>query len=112
MAKTPTAAGAREPNTNETPVEGSGATPNAKPEAPITTEAFTPPDALNPDKVGSTPPGLDLSNVETIKVKTTGDFMLQDPYTLKIVDHDSEGEDMPKTSFIETALADGRLEKA
>jgi hypothetical protein len=49
--------------------------------------------------------------VEMVKVKTKGDYMLMDPYSTKSIDKD--GAEVPVTSFINDELAEGgRLEKA
>lgn len=57
-------------------------------------------------------PGVDPSAVEKVTVKTTGDFNLQDPFTLAVIDANSDGVEVVKTSFIADKIAAGQLEEA
>ncbi|MGN6820262.1 MAG: hypothetical protein ACTHJR_16485 [Sphingomonas sp.] len=48
---------------------------------------------------------------EKIKVKTTGEFLLYDPYTLEVIEADSEGTEVTRTSFIDMKLESGELKE-
>jgi len=56
-------------------------------------------------------PGSDPSVAEKIKVKTTGNFNLMDPYTGAHIGADDESVEVVKTSFIEQRLASKELEE-
>jgi len=51
------------------------------------------------------------TSVPKIKVETVGDFMLQDPATLEVVEAFGVSE-VSKTQFIESAIESGRLKEA
>ena len=107
MAKSPTrtTAGARTPPpaevANPTPQVGSTPDTPAVPEpAPAPPIEFEPPPALTAQEPAE--------DAEMIDVQTTGSFMLQDPGNLQVIPH-NRSKSMEKTTFIETALDDGRL---
>ena len=131
MAKTPTATGARAadpkatpnpsasdragndgPGTDlpaSTPVdggEGSGAAPEAD---VIKPEPFSPNfDDKNGDNTSSAnAPGL-ADDDDTIELETTGEFMVQDPYTLDLVGHEGTHK-VRHTSYIQTKIDEGLL---
>ena len=131
MAKTPTTSGARAADRNATPnpspsdrgnagtdlpsttpVEDTGEGSGASPEQPaIVPEPFNPNfDNKNGDNtaVGNAP-GLS-DDEDRIEVETTGDFQIQDPYTLDLVPHNGPGKPR-NTSFIQTKIAEGQLRK-
>lgn len=56
-------------------------------------------------------PGTDRANAEKISVKTGGNYMFQDPYTLEVVDAGATTS-ITKTTAVETAIAEGRLIEA
>jgi hypothetical protein len=56
--------------------------------------------------------GADPSQVEKKTVKTTGKFLLQDPWTGTIIDENSDGTEVVVTSFIRNRLENGDLEEA
>lgn len=56
--------------------------------------------------------GVDPSNVEKVKVKTSGDFNLMDPFTGAHIDANSDGEDVIKTSWVADKLETGELVEA
>lgn len=57
------------------------------------------------------PAGTDPSVAERLTVRTTGNFMLQDPYSLDTIDDRKEGVPVVRTSFIDSRLAAGQLEE-
>ncbi|MET0377066.1 MAG: hypothetical protein ABW128_22765 [Rhizorhabdus sp.] len=120
------ALGAREPASRDrdagtdlspaTPIETTDNGSGASPEQPaIVPEPFNPNfDDRNAEntEVGLGVPGLGGGDEEArIRVKTTGAFQIQDPYTLDLVPHD-KSENVRHTSFIQTAIDDGRLKRA
>lgn len=63
---------------------------------------------------GPPAPGTDNSTAETIRVKTTGDFLFQDPFLGVTVDNTDDGgnkDGIIKSAMVQTAIDDGRLEE-
>lgn len=57
------------------------------------------------------PEGTKIPELGTkVKVKTTGDFMLIDPYNGQEFEHDSKGEDVVVTQFIQSKIEQGQME--
>jgi hypothetical protein len=56
--------------------------------------------------------GVDPSAVEKVKVKTSGDFNLMDPFTGAHIDANSDGEEVIKTSWVADKLETGELVEA
>lgn len=93
-----------EEEANPTPPVGSKPEEETKPDNPKVAEVKPkPPAALRKNEPR---PGA-----ETITVETTGPFMIVDPGTLHSVPHDGPAE-VEKTTFIESAIEDGRLKEA
>jgi len=63
------------------------------------------------DEIKAAVPGDDGSNVEYVTVKTTGEFMLIDPYTGDEVKSVGESK-VRNTTFIQNKLTEGQLELA
>jgi len=57
------------------------------------------------------PAGTDPSVAEKIRVRTTGQFMLQDPYSLDTIEPGDAGAEVIRTAFIDDRLAAGQLEE-
>lgn len=65
-----------------------------------------------PDTTGdAAPAGTDPSNEIKLSVKTTGEFMLHDPYTLDTV-HPGDACEVRDSAFIQDKLASGQLVEA
>lgn len=89
---------------NPTPQVGAKPAETPKPADPTDNPLdLAPPPALRPSKPR---PGAEFVDVET-----TGPFMLTDPTNLQAISHKGVTKDVELTTFIETALADGRLKK-
>lgn len=68
--------------------------------------------ALNAEgKLISAAGGVDPSDAPKISVRTTGDFMLIDPYTGQEINHEGTTE-VFKTTFVQDRLENGDLEEA
>lgn len=123
MARTPPSTGARD-GTARTGDSPDNAT--SRDELTAETSAATPaqtdiiPEPFNPNfldrnsdntPVGSGVPGLGGGEGEDrVTVETTGEFMLQDPYTLDVVPA-SGSESVRRTSFITEKLLAGQLKE-
>lgn len=61
---------------------------------------------------GPPAPGTDNSTAETVKVKTSGDFLFHDPFLGVTVDNTDDGgnkDGIVKSAMVAAALDDGRL---
>lgn len=56
--------------------------------------------------------GVDPSNVEKLKVKTSGDFNLMDPFTGAHIDANADSVELVVTSWVTDKLETGELVKA
>lgn len=98
MAKAPTPAEGARDATDTTEVK------TAVPEqAPIVPEPYAPGEA--------TAPGLNGVDDVRVDVETTGEFMLQDPYTLDVVKHEGSSN-VRLTTFIQEKLDEKQLKLA
>lgn len=57
-----------------------------------------------------TAPGEAKAGGDTIKVETTGNFMIYDPYTGDVVEHEGVSE-VRDTSFIRNKISEGQLKE-
>lgn len=99
---------ARESHATPTPspAPAPAPTPEPKPGPVAAKEAILP----GTDDVPSNTPGVD-ANADEVEVRTTGDFLLMDPWTGR---HFQKGETTktPLTSFVQNKLDTKELEKA
>jgi hypothetical protein len=71
----------------------------------------------NPPEPIETKPALpgamgDENFAEKVKVKTSGDFNLMDPFSGRHIDANSDGDEIPLTTWVQNQLDNGRLIKA
>ncbi len=93
-----------ESQANPEPLVGSKPNDVPKPKEPEGPELeFVKPPSM---RVEEPAPGTEM-----IEVETTGDFMIVDTTNLYEIPHD-KAVSVPKTSFIENAIEDGRLKEA
>lgn len=115
MAKTPNAP-AVAPNVD--PAEHQPAPPVAEPTltpAPEPSPAEAPPTVEPIPAEGVVKEGsaaFVAPDAEKVKVKTTGNFNLMDPFTGATIDANSDGQEVIKSQFIVDKLASKELEEA
>jgi hypothetical protein len=109
MARTPNAAARIDPGQTDPQEDLPKAGPDDTPQASALADAGKRDEDAKPGEDFAVP-GNDPSSVEKVSVKTSGAFILQDPYTFE--DFSEEPKEVVKTTFVTDELEKGRLVEA